>query len=150
MNYPELEKRIHALLARQRTAVLATSMGGLPYASLVAFTHSDDLKTILFVTLRDTRKYQNICSEPNVALLIDNRDNAPADLYDAEAVTVIGLVRELTDPAVRMVSIERFLARHPCLDEFIQSPNCAILQVDVSGYRFVTRFQNVFTLEFNS
>jgi hypothetical protein len=46
-----------------------------PYASLMAFAATDDLKRLLFATERNTRKYANLVSNPRAALLVDNRSN---------------------------------------------------------------------------
>jgi hypothetical protein len=46
------------LLAAQPLGVLATSMAGQPYTSLVAFVADADLRQVWFATERATRKYQ--------------------------------------------------------------------------------------------
>ena len=41
---------------------------------------------------------------------------------------------------------EQFLARHPSMADFVRSPGCAVMKVDVRSYYLVTRFQNVIEL----
>ena len=72
---PNWETNYKPSFHRRRLAVLATQHEGKPYASLVAFAATDDLKTIIFATTRSTRKFVYLSSNPAVALLIDNRTN---------------------------------------------------------------------------
>ena len=143
-----LESRLRQLLAEQNFAVLATSREGCPYTSLVAFAVSEDLRRLLFVTGRSTRKFANLCHNPQVALLIDNRKNLGEDLREAMAVTVIGQALEVpsTDFPQRMAL---FLGQHPLLEEFATSPNSALLEVTVRRHILVSRFQNVTELVFD-
>jgi hypothetical protein len=39
-----------------------------------------------------------------------------------------------------------YLAKHPMLKDFVQSPSCSLLQVKVETYYLVRRFQNVVEL----
>ena len=133
------------LLASQRSAVLATQRHGQPYCSLMAFAASADLHTLIIATLRATRKYANLVAEPRVALLVDNRANQAADTQAALAVTVMGIATEV-DPAARGRLAEIFLAKHPHLEDFIRSPDCAIVRIQVEKYYLVRRFQEVVEL----
>lgn len=134
--------RIRRILTSQRLAVLSTYGGDQPYASLVAFTATDDLQQILFATTRSTRKYANLSEEDKVALLIDTRRNRPADFTNAVAVTAIGEVRE-APPGERQRLIAIHTAKHPALTSFLASPTCALLVMDVRKYYFVSHFQDV-------
>lgn len=139
-------QRAQELLAGQRYAVLSTVRpDGQPYASLVAVLISNDLRQALFATLRTTRKFENCRAEPRVALLLDDRANATADLAEAAAATVLGRADELTG-ATRDGQAEDFLARHPSLTAFVRSPGCALMRVAVERILLVTRFQNVIEL----
>jgi hypothetical protein len=138
--------QVRALLEGQRFAVLSTrEEGGQPYASLLAFWGSPDLKEMVFCTLRATRKYGNLSSDGRVALLIDNRSNEETDLQEAAAVTVLGDCAEVRGEE-RAALAEAFLLRHPGLAEFVESPGCAVMKVEVRSYYLVTRFQNVVEL----
>jgi heme iron utilization protein len=121
------------LLAIQRLAVLATSQDGQPYSSLVAFAVTDDLKQILFVTNRDTRKYRNIQQNSRVAMLVDSRKNDHADFETASAVTAIGVAREALGQERNHLS-EVYLAKHPYLTDFLGMSNSALVLVAVSEY----------------
>ncbi len=131
------------LLTSQRLAVLATTEEtGHPYASLMAFAVTEDLKTVLLVTGRATRKYANLREEPRVALLIDSRSDAASDIHEAVAATVLGDAEEVSG-AERERLLEVYLAKHPHLEAFALSPSCALLRVNVKSYYLVRRFQQV-------
>mgnify|MGYP001556072461 FL=1 len=141
----ELEHLIRELIESQKLAVLGTQNEGQPYANLVAFAPSDDLKSLYFVTARATRKYANIEADARVTVLIDNRSNEDADFSQAAAVTATGTAKEVVD-AERDAVLTIYLAKHPMLKDFVQSPSCALLQIRVETYYLVRRFQNVMEL----
>ncbi len=138
----QLQRRIAALLQKQSLAVLSTQGAEGPYASLVAFAESPDLKHLLFATTRSTRKYKNLSRNPRAALLIDNRSNRVSDFVRAMAVTAIGEARELAGQE-REAQCTLYLTKHPRLREFVSSPSCALFCVRVDTYLSVSRFQNV-------
>jgi nitroimidazol reductase NimA-like FMN-containing flavoprotein (pyridoxamine 5'-phosphate oxidase superfamily) len=138
----ELKQTIAALLSVQKLAVLSSYGHGQPYASLVAFAATEDLKHIIFATSRSTRKYKNLTSESKVALLIDNRSNEEKDFSHAAAATALGRAEEISGPE-RDSFLELYLEKHPHLQEFVSSPTCALLKVHVQKYYVVQRFQNV-------
>jgi len=65
MDSPErIRPVLRELFVSQRLAVLAThDDDGQPYASLMAFAATDDLKYLLVVTGRPTRKYANLSAD---------------------------------------------------------------------------------------
>ena len=145
MNVDEGEETIltlRDLFTRQRFAALSTHQQGQPYASLVAFAVTPDLRRLVFTTMRATRKFSNLTADARVAILMDNRTNQEADLSQAIAVTATGRASEAlgTDRATLETL---FLSKHPHLAEFVASPDCAVLAVDVDVYYVVSRFQQV-------
>lgn len=137
-----LHERIEALLAEQPLAVLSTQREGQPYASLMAFGYTDDLKNIVVATGTSTRKHQNIMMDSRVALLVDNRANSEEDFHEAAALTVIGVAR-LIDSPERPFFENIYLSRHPYLKKFLQAPTTTFFKIEVLHYLLVTRFQNV-------
>ena len=82
---PETLAVIRNLLESQQLAVLSTQNHGQPYCNLIAIAATDDLKYLLFATTRATRKYANLMADSRVAVLVDNRQNNPADFAEAAA-----------------------------------------------------------------
>ena len=141
----QLREFLKDLFSSQRLAVLATQSRGRPYGNLVAFMATDDLKYLLFATTRATRKFVNISKNPKVAMVVDNRSNEESDFHQAAAVTATGVVKEVEGPEKERFQ-KLYLSKHPYLKDFVSSPTCALLKVEVETYTIVNRFQNVMEL----
>jgi nitroimidazol reductase NimA-like FMN-containing flavoprotein (pyridoxamine 5'-phosphate oxidase superfamily) len=138
----DLEKRLATLLDSEKLGVLSTCGGQQPYASLVAFSATEDLAHLVFVTPRPTRKYANLMANARVAILVDNRSRRASDFRRAMAETAVGTVRDLRKTKnSRLVRI--YLEKHPRLEDFVRSPTCAVLALRVESYYVVERFQHV-------
>ncbi|MBM3133032.1 MAG: pyridoxamine 5'-phosphate oxidase family protein [Chloroflexi bacterium] len=128
---------VRALFISQKLAVLATQSNGQPHGCLVAFAGSDDLRYLVFVTERDTRKYQDIRMNPRVAVLVDSRSNRESDFAETLAVTARGSAAEAEgkelDECRRL-----YLAKHPYLAEFVDRPGTALIRVRVEEYLAAT------------
>jgi len=135
-------EEVQKLLESQRLGVLATENRGKPHTSLVAFAHSDNLGRVVFCTNTASRKYTNILENPSVGMLIDDRKNDMFDFKDAIALSVIGKARE-PEGEERKELLEKFMTKHPYLDDFAISPTTALLVIDVETYNLVSHFQNV-------
>ena len=132
---------IEGVLASQRFAVLATQSEGQPYANLIAFAEADNLRTLLFVTSRDTRKYTNTLEGKKVAVLIDDRTNQALDLNSAVAITALGTIEEASTANKEYLS-GVYLAKHPQLRDFLHNPSNALMKVSVTDY-VVATFRSV-------
>jgi heme iron utilization protein len=137
-----IKRDLRKLFRSQPLAVLATQNQGQPYASLVAFASSDDLKSFYFATTRSTRKYAYLSGDSRVAVLVDNRSNKVSDFRWAMAATVTGTAAEVTRRE-RKSAMDRYLAKHPHLSDFVHSPTCALCKIRVQTFFVVTRFQSV-------
>ena len=145
----KIKRDLKKLLQSQPLAVLATQSRGQPYASLVAFAPSDDLKSLYFATTRSTRKYANLAGDSRVAMLIDNRSNKASDFRWAMAATATGTAVEV-GPGARENVLGLYLAKHPHLKDFVHSPTCALCEIRVKTFYVVTRFQHVLEVHVRS
>ena len=135
--------RIRRLLMAQPYGVLCTQGESRPYASLVAFAASEDLKRLVFSTPVATRKYRLLTECEHVALLIDSRSASPADVMQIEALTVTGSARVVV-PGSEFDSLAGLLTtRHPHLAAFVQAQSSALVCVEVDRYFHVCHFQDV-------
>ena len=141
-NVDEIRNILKKMFLSQKLAVLSTQRDGQPYASLVAFVASEDLRRIYFATPNTTRKYANLKADSRVAFLIDSRLNDESDIHAAMAVTAMGSAREI-DKATNQFFMVQYLDKHPYLESFIKSPTCSWICVDIASYYLVQRFQNV-------
>jgi heme iron utilization protein len=123
---------IREIIDSQYFAVLSSVEKGQPYTNLVAFAVTEDLKSLIFVTSRNTQKYKNIIQNERVAFLIDNRTNQPSDINRAIAITVIGSAQE--ENAIQSCFHSVFLNKHPHLSQFVNQPDSALMVVAVSEY----------------
>jgi putative heme iron utilization protein len=145
---PSHLETLRELLSSQLLAVLGTHHDGEPYTSLVGFAATEDLRSLLFVTGRQTRKHDNLSADARASMLIDNRTNRAADFTEAAAATAVGRVEEIgADDRAELEAL--FLAKHPHLESFVRSPSSALLRLRVSVYMVVTRFQHVIELHFD-
>jgi len=135
--FEELSDLIKSVLALQRFAVLATQSEGQPYGNLIACAEADDLRTLLFVTRRDTRKYSNILSSKKVAALVDNRTNQASDFHSALAITALGTVEEVAADNKDYLS-RIYLSKQPQLKDFLDKPSNALMKVTVTEYIIAT------------
>lgn len=145
----QFEGVLRGLLTGQKLAVLATHDQAGPYASLVAFAVTDDLKHLVFATQRNTRKHANLTADPRVAMLIDSRSDSDADFQEAVAATAQGKAFE-TRGIERSRLLDLYLDRHPHLREFAASPDCALVCVSIERYFMATRFLKLVEIAMSS
>jgi nitroimidazol reductase NimA-like FMN-containing flavoprotein (pyridoxamine 5'-phosphate oxidase superfamily) len=138
----DIQKQIRNLFSSQNLAVLATQNQEQPYASLVAFVGTENLKYLYFVTPKTTRKFANLTINPRVAVLINSSTNQTEDFHRAISVTAVGDAEEIA-AADRQRLLPVYLAKHPYLEEFAKSPVSALVQVTVRSYYLVKNFQKV-------
>ncbi len=135
--------RLRLLDKTQMHAVLATDLDGQPYTSLIAYALTPDMKKVVFATPRATRKFKNISKNRLVSLLIDTRSNTQRDFIDAESVTILGNAYSLRRGKKWSELSEILKKKHPELIDFIDSPETAIVCVEINRCIHVTRFQSV-------
>ncbi len=138
----EIQNRLRRLFESQKLAVVATQTGGQPYASLVAFVATADLRHLFFITPKTTRKFSNLTSDSRVAVLVNSSVNQESDFHEAISITVTGIAEEIKDPE-RADVLKLYLSKHPYLEDFARSPSCALIKVSASSYYLVRNFQNV-------
>jgi nitroimidazol reductase NimA-like FMN-containing flavoprotein (pyridoxamine 5'-phosphate oxidase superfamily) len=137
-------ERLGALNASQLHAVLCTVGDDCaPYASLVAYALTPDLKGLLFASPRATTKYRNILGNGNVSLLIDSRTNTGGDYLSAEAVTITGTARPLRKGRRREELSKLLVKKHPDLRKFLSAEGTALVLVEIAECLHVTGFQSV-------
>ena len=142
-----LEQTLVSLFGSQKLSVLSTYSKGQPYASLVAFAATQDLKNFFFATGRTTRKFANVLENPRIAMLVDNRSNRESDFEEACAATILGQAGELSGQGKKN-RLKLYLEKHPYLEEFATSAQSAIIEVRVQSIVLVERFEETATLEF--
>ncbi len=131
-----LTELILTVLDGNRFAVLATQRAGQPHASLMAFTPVSGLRFLVFATYRGTLKYQSLLTDGRAALLIGGQDGETTRPNRRLVLTALGEAIEIPE-AERQPTMCAHLARHPDLNEFLRSPDCALVRVTVGAYEVV-------------
>lgn len=136
---------IRNLLDTQRFGSLATLNEQGIHSTLVAYSQDSSLLHVYFCTSTTTRKYENLRKHQQVSLLIHNSTNKDEDLTGAQAVTITGTARIVTDTE-RAESQQILQEKHQYLKEIMDSPEVAYIVIDVQQYDLVTNFQDVRTI----
>ena len=142
----ELKKTIRSIMKSQLFGVLTTLGESCPHSTIITFYAADDLKSIVFFTSRNTRKFENLLREKKVSLFVDNRTNRLVDLQKTYGIEVKGEARETT-PEERQRYIKLFLTKYQEMVDFTQSPGNAMIKIDVRSFDIVHNFQDVTILE---
>ncbi len=129
---------IQQMIADNRVCVLATVSGGSPHCSLMSYAASDDCREIYMATFKNTRKYQNLVSNPSVSLLIDTRDAAAKGAAShTRALTVTGVLDESVTPNRKKAIREALIKKHPDLEAFFSDPDTRIVVVRIQSLQLL-------------
>ena len=133
---PPLPAIVTDILSAASLCYLATSEDNIPHLSLMNYTVVDDADVGLVIVLstrRDTKKFQAIQSNPQVALLV--HDFSASGTGGTASVTITG---EITEAAGSQAAHFRaaHLARNPNMAQFIAGDHMAVLFVTPAQVRF--------------
>ncbi len=141
-----LKSTLSTLFAEHYFAVLATRACDHLHTTLVAFSTTEDLKSLFICTPRTTRKYTNLMQYPSVSLLVHNSSNQTTDTRQSMAVTITGTATEVAPDRLKSAR-DIYLTKQPHMSDFTMSSNTAIVEITVNRYDIVTHFQDVTILE---
>ena len=139
---------IKGLIKGNRICVLSTIAGDRPYSSLMRYTCDPDCKEIYLVTHRNTTKYQNLMENPNVSLLIDNRDKNA--LARVQALTIEGCLAAIKDTEKITAILGQFNACHPDLTEFINQPEAELLRIGIRSFLLLNGLEDAHHIKVES
>ena len=130
-----IREKIKALIREQATCVLATASENRPHCSLMAYATNASCDEIYLMTLKDSRKYKNMCANPAVSLLIDTRqDTLKTDHSKTMALTLSGRFdRMMKDAEGERISKE-LRRKHPGLKEFFENVETEPVKIIVESY----------------
>ena len=127
---------IEHVLKLNKYAVLSTEGNGQPHTSLVAITLFENFRHLIFATYRNTLKYRNLSHNNKVALLIDSRIANIETLQKSIVVTIIGHAEEISK-AENEAAYRAHLKRHPEMESFMRSSDCALILIVAQSYQVV-------------
>jgi nitroimidazol reductase NimA-like FMN-containing flavoprotein (pyridoxamine 5'-phosphate oxidase superfamily) len=143
---PEVKKRIDKVLKTQSIAVLGTSKDNEPYSSLVGFVVTEDLRELIFSTMRQRLKYRNLVANPRVTFMIDDRNEQNNDFHETTSITIVGSAEDV-EAKKREDYASLLVKRHPILADFVSSPDCAIIRVAIDKIYVVSDFESVVKID---
>jgi len=127
---------IEDVIKASRFAVLATEGDGQPHVSLIAITPFKSFRQLIFATYRNTLKYRNLAHNSKVAVLIENENVNITGLTEKVALTIIGKTIEISI-SDREAAYQAHLERHPEMESFMLSSDCALIMVIAQSYQVV-------------
>ena len=131
-----IKEHIEAVLKTSSFAVLATEGDGQPHASLIAISPFGNFRQLIFTTYRNTLKYRNLAHNSKVAVLIESRDVNMKDLKGSAVLTIIGHTEEICKDK-NEAAYQAHLKRHPEMEPFMLSSDCAMFLVTAQSYQVV-------------
>jgi uncharacterized pyridoxamine 5'-phosphate oxidase family protein len=132
--YRDILKQV---LMSQQVGTLATLDREQPYTSLVAYAVNKDLKTFVFVTAGNTRKYNNIINNSKVSVLVHDFGGDVASFSKAAAVTILGTAQEAV-PRDLLYLTDLYLEKHRNLENFVRQPGNKLVTITVRDYIIAT------------
>jgi uncharacterized pyridoxamine 5'-phosphate oxidase family protein len=123
-------------------AVLATEGDGQPHASLIAITPINGFRQLIFATYRSTNKYRNLIHNRKVAVLIEIGDPGNSEPDEGFVLTAFGSALEI-DSAENEADLYAHLKRHPDLEMFLRSKDCALIRVTLQKFQLVHGIDDV-------
>jgi hypothetical protein len=143
MDPVDLRHKIGDVLLHQKFGVFTSiTPSDSPHPSLVAFIASADLSWIVFATPLKSRKIQFLDRHPSVSFFWDSRHNVAEDVQTAVTITAFGraeIPKLDTIPELK----RQYLARHPYMEDFVESPSTTLVIVHVNQFEVVSQFQTV-------
>jgi hypothetical protein len=134
------------LMRRQAHAALATSLGGQPYASLVAVACDLDASPLLLIS--DLAQHsRNIAADPRVSLLFDGGGEdhlrAPSDPLAEPRLSLIGEAARCDNSGL----LARFTARHPSAAVYAGFGDFHLYRVTIGRGHLVAGFGRINWIE---
>ena len=137
-----IKEYIEGILKTIGFAVLATEGKGQPHASLIAITPLGNCRQLIFATYRNTLKYRNISKNNKVAVFIESGDDKRKVLQKSILLTIIGHTEEISI-AENEAAYQTHLKRHPEMESFMLSSDCALIMVIAKSYQIVNGIDDI-------
>ncbi|HOP48224.1 MAG TPA: pyridoxamine 5'-phosphate oxidase family protein [Desulfobacteraceae bacterium] len=130
----DIREKINTLIKRQYRCVLATASENRPLCSLMAYAANASCSEIYLMTLKNSRKYQNMCENPAVSILIDTRKDTPGfDHNQTMALTLSGHFDRNIDDIERERILKELSGKHPELKDFFENPEMEPVKIIVTS-----------------
>ena len=126
--------KVEKILRENTLCVLCTDGEGMPHCSLMTYMPSDDLKILYMISIQESKKYNNLSSNPDVSVLIDTRQRIS---YQEDkkiiSVTFEGVYELIEEKEIEQIK-DRFCNEHLELDEILKSPSVVIFAIKLKSF----------------
>ena len=144
MDQGDLYGKIYEVMTNQHFGILSTVENGIPRASIVAFTVTNNLRKILFLTKQESRKFQNIAGNPTVNIFVDVRPQTSQYISGSFGISATGIAKQI-DLESAIATKELYLFCHPSLTEYFDDPSFALMSISVNKYDVTSGINEVST-----
>lgn len=149
MDQGELYGKIYEIMTGQPFGVLSTIENGVPHSSIVAFTVTNSLRTILFLTEQNSQKFKNILANTAVSLLVDVRPSSSKNISGSFAISANGNAKPV-DLKSSNATKELFLFCHPSFSEYIEDASYSLMSISIKKYDVSSGINEVYTYKIGS
>ena len=141
-NYTTVKEFVESIMDTSNFAVLATEGNGQPHVSLITITPFGNFRQIIFATYRNTLKYRNLTHNNKVAILIESGAGNLKGLTQRVVITIIGYT-EVIRTTETEAAYKAHLKRHPEMESFMLSPDCALIKFIAQSYQIVNGIDDI-------
>lgn len=121
------------MLLNNNLCVLCTCKNNIPDASLMQYICDSQCTKIYMLTLKESKKYNNIINNANVSLLIDTRDAIRNKENQIKAATIYGEASIIDDVSISKKIIEKLLRKHASLVKLASDINVCVVEIIIKS-----------------
>lgn len=130
-------KVCNAMLEENSYCVLSTCKDNRTNSSLMLYLPDPTGTRLYMITSKDSLKYRNIEANPEVSLLIDNREHLHEMTTPVKAMTVFGQASFITDETEKSELLSRLVERHSRLQAISSLEDVCLIQVEIRSFLFL-------------
>ncbi|GAB6124457.1 hypothetical protein JCM14124_01630 [Humidesulfovibrio idahonensis] len=116
-----------------------------PHVSLMAYCAAPNAGEFWLATLKDTRKYRNLLTNPRASLLIDDRTRCTG--APSQALTVSAVLQPFANAQNRESARQKLLLKHPNMLEFLANDDVLLLRFVALRLQLLSGLTEVFVHE---
>jgi nitroimidazol reductase NimA-like FMN-containing flavoprotein (pyridoxamine 5'-phosphate oxidase superfamily) len=141
-----MQSTVMNILLDNNLCVLCTCSNDIPDASLMLYICDDKCAKMHMLTLKETSKYQNIVSNPNVSLLIDTRDNIHEQTTQIKALTIHGDAFIVDDYDTSRKLIDQLIKKHDKLSNLASNDSVRVIEVLIKNILFLENVDKAYNI----
>lgn len=126
------------IIRQNDLCVLATTDRDRPHSSLMSYVTDDECRHLYLVTSPHTTKFANLSANPNVSVLIDDREaSSPEDRGRVRSLTITGKAAPVKDAGDKAVGLARLAALRPHLKPITGDPEVEVVEIKIETILFL-------------